>query len=82
MSFGWWTILDTHGKLLRMKNPAALQFVTHSNWCAWHLLPYPIQKALKYFVWPIHPLNGTLAPIVSRLKNPSLTCILHFIYTD
>jgi hypothetical protein len=27
MSFGWWTILDTHGKLLRVINPAALQFL-------------------------------------------------------
>ena len=40
MSFGWWTILDTHGKLLRVKNPAELQFLTHSNRCAWHLLQY------------------------------------------
>jgi hypothetical protein len=26
MSFGWWTIRDTHRKRLRMKNPAPLQF--------------------------------------------------------
>jgi hypothetical protein len=26
MSFGWWTILDTCGKLLSVKNSAALQF--------------------------------------------------------
>jgi hypothetical protein len=27
MFFGWWTLLDTHGKLLSVKNPAALQFL-------------------------------------------------------
>uniref|UniRef100_A0A8C8GUU6 Decaprenyl-diphosphate synthase subunit 1 n=1 Tax=Oncorhynchus tshawytscha TaxID=74940 RepID=A0A8C8GUU6_ONCTS len=43
MSFGWWTILDTHGKWLSVKNPAALQFLTQTL-CAWHLLPYPVQK--------------------------------------
>uniref|UniRef100_A0A4W5NN09 Protein kinase AMP-activated non-catalytic subunit gamma 2 n=1 Tax=Hucho hucho TaxID=62062 RepID=A0A4W5NN09_9TELE len=26
MSFGWWTILDTHGKMLSVKNPAAFIF--------------------------------------------------------
>ena len=31
MSFGWWTILDTHGKLLSVKNPAALQFLTQTR---------------------------------------------------
>ena len=35
MSFVWWTILDTYGKLLSVKNPAALQCLTHSNRCAW-----------------------------------------------
>ena len=39
MSFGCWTIPDTQRKLLSVKNPAALQFFTHSNRCAWHLLP-------------------------------------------
>jgi uncharacterized membrane protein len=31
MSFGWWTIPDTDGKLLSMKNPAALQFMTQTG---------------------------------------------------
>jgi hypothetical protein len=35
MSFGWWTILDTHRKLLSVKTPAAMQFLTHANRCAW-----------------------------------------------
>jgi hypothetical protein len=45
----------------------------------------PCSKAVKYFVLPIHPLNGTLTvhvSIYSRLKNPSLTCLLPFIYTE
>ena len=31
MSFRWWTVLDTHRKLLSMKNPAALQFLTQTS---------------------------------------------------
>ena len=31
MSFGRWTILDTHGKLLSVKNLAALQFLTQTG---------------------------------------------------
>jgi hypothetical protein len=29
-AFGWWTIFDTHRKLLNVKNPAVLQFLTQS----------------------------------------------------
>ena len=29
--FGWWTILDTHGRLLSVKNPAELQFLTQTG---------------------------------------------------
>ena len=64
MSLWWWTILDTHGKLLSMKNPAALQFLTHSNWCAWHLLSYPMHPVLT-----IHALKGT------HTHNPCLNCL-------
>ncbi|XP_052335092.1 succinyl-CoA:3-ketoacid coenzyme A transferase 1, mitochondrial-like isoform X2 [Oncorhynchus keta] len=39
MSFGWWTILDTHRKLC-----ALLLFLSHSNRYAWNLLPYPVQR--------------------------------------
>ncbi|KAK6292636.1 hypothetical protein J4Q44_G00372200 [Coregonus suidteri] len=52
MSFGWWTILDTQGKLMSMKNPAVLQFLTHASLCAWHLLPYPIQRHLYILSCP------------------------------
>ena len=86
MSFGWRAILDTHSQMMSVKNPTALQFLTNSNRCAWHLPPYPLSKALTYFVLPIHPLNGTHkkihVSIVSRLKNPTLTCLFFFIYTD
>ena len=47
MSFGCWTILDTHGKLLSAKTPTALQFLTHSNRCTWQLLPLPVQRHLN-----------------------------------
>jgi hypothetical protein len=36
MSFGWWTILDTHGKLLSVKFLAALQFLPGPY--------YPVQR--------------------------------------
>ena len=57
----------------------------HSNQCAWHLLPYPVQRHLNilsclFTLWMTHIHNPCL--IVSRLKNPSLTRLLHFIYTD
>ena len=46
----------------------------------------PHLKALKYLFLPIHPLNGTHTQSMSQLsknfKNPSLTCLLPFIYTD
>ena len=43
MSFGWWTILDTHGKLLSVKNQAVLQLrLPHTT--------IPRSKALKFVV--------------------------------
>jgi hypothetical protein len=79
MSFGWWTILDTYVKLLRVKNPVALPFLTHSTGAPTTILR---SKALKSLVYPIHLLNGTHTIHVSRLKNNSLTFLLSFIYTD
>ena len=75
MSFGWWTILDKQGKLLSVKNPAALQYHTPTT--------IPCSKALKLFVLPIHPLSGThtiQVSIVLRLKNPYF--LLPFTQTD
>jgi hypothetical protein len=63
-------------ELLSVKKALALQFLTHSNRCAWHHILHR-SKALQSFVLPIHPLA-----IVSRLKNPSLTCLLPISYTD
>ena len=68
MSFGWWTILDTHGKLLRLKHPAALQFLTHSNQCCWHLLPYLVQRNLN--VW-----SSSFTIWMAHIHNPSLNCL-------
>ena len=69
MSFGWWTILDSHGKLLSLKNPAALQFLTHSNQCTRHLLPIPIQRHLNLVSCPFTPLNGTHTQSMSHLSQ-------------
>jgi hypothetical protein len=74
MSFGWWNIIDTHRKLLSVKNPVALQFLTHSNRCAWHLLPYPFQRHLHLYIvhspseWHTFTIHVW---IVSRLKKKS-----------
>jgi hypothetical protein len=84
MSFGWWTILDTHGKLLSMKNPAALQFLkqTGAPGTNYHTLFKGISMfclAHSPFEWPTYTIHVS---IVSRLKNNYLTSLLHFIYTD
>ena len=65
MSFGGRTILDTHRKLLSVENPAALQFVTHSNRCAWHL---PVQRHLNMLSWPF-----TLW--MAHIHNPCHNCL-------
>ena len=73
---GQFLIHKIHGK---MKNPSALQFLTQFL----HLAPTTItrSKAQKSVVLPIHSLNGTHT-LVSRLKNPSLICLLPIIYND
>ena len=73
--------LYTQETVKEKKNPAMLQFLTHSNRCAWNLLPYTVQKALQSFVLPIHPLNGTHTFHVSRFKTPYFTCLTSPIYT-
>ena len=79
MSFEWWTILDSHRKLLRVKNPAALQFLTHSNQCTWHLLPYPIQRNFNILSWPftlwMSQLFQGLKIIFWPVSSPSSTLI-------
>ena len=93
MCFGWWTILDIHMELLSVNcwalKTAALQFLAHSNWCAWHLLSYPLQRHFNLLSRP-SILNLAQSPpsqtihvfIVSRLENHFLTRLLPFIYTD
>jgi hypothetical protein len=76
MSFGWWTILDTDGKLLRVK-PSSVA-VLDTNWCTWHLLSYPVQRRLNllsfpFTLWMAH---------IHNLESQSLSCPLPFIYTD
>ena len=82
MSFGWWTILDTHGKLLSFKISSSIAIF--DTFKSVSLTTIPCSMALKYFVLHIHTLNGTHnnVSIVSRLTNTSLTCLLPFIYTD
>jgi hypothetical protein len=59
-----------HGQeTVERENLAVLQFLTHSNRCTWHLLPYLIQRHLKYFVLPIHPLNGRYTQSMSQLSQ-------------
>ena len=67
------------------KNPVVLQFITHSNQCAWHLLAYPFQRHLNIFTCPFTLWMAPytiLVSIFSRLENPSLTGLLPFIYSD
>ena len=65
------------------ENPCSVA-VLDTNRCAWHLLQYPVQRHLKllscpFTLWMAHTF---LVSVVSRVNNPSLTCLLPFIYTD
>jgi hypothetical protein len=57
-----------HTGNMSMKNPAALQFLTHANRCAWYLLPFLIQRNF-HIVVPSHPLNGTHTQSMSQLSQ-------------
>ena len=70
--------LYTHTQLLIVN-------VLDTNRCAWHLLPYPVQRHLNilscpFTLWMAHIHN----PCLNRLeaKKTSLTCLFPFIYTD
>ena len=57
--------LDTHRKQLSVKYPAVFQFLIHSNWCAWLLQPYPVQRPLNrlsytFTLWMAHIHNWCL----------------------
>jgi hypothetical protein len=75
MSFGWWNLLDTHRKLLSVKNPTALQFLTQTG--APGTYYQTLFKGTSIFClahssseWHTNTIHVS---IVSRLKNPSLT---------
>jgi hypothetical protein len=73
MSLGWWTILDTHGKQLSVKKPSSVAIL--DTFKPESLAPTTPFKC-TYILCHAH------VSIVSRLKNLSLTCLLHFIYTE
>ena len=68
-----------------VKNPAAVHFDTQTSAPGiYHNTPFK-GTLKKSSVLPIHPPNGTHTIhviIVSRLKNPSLTRLIAFIYTE
>jgi hypothetical protein len=78
MSFGWWNILDTHRKMLSMKNPAPLQFLTQTSapGIYYHT---PFKKALKIFCLSHSPPEWNTNTI--HFSIVYLTRLLPFIYT-
>ena len=78
MSFGWWAILDTDGKLLSVKNPAALQFLTRTSTPDTYY--HALFKYISIFCLAHSPSESVTytihVSIVSRLKNHSLICLL------
>ena len=67
MSFGWWTILDTHRKLLTIKKNSSVA-VLDTNQCAWYLLPSPVQRH-------IHILSCPFTLWMAHIDNPCLNCL-------
>jgi hypothetical protein len=67
MSFGCWTILDTHEKLLGVKNPAALQFFTQSGVPGTYY--HPPFKGTYIFCPFTLSLNGTRTQSMSQLSR-------------
>ena len=47
VDFSWYT-----QETVECEKPPCLQFLTHSNRCAWHLLPYPVQRHLNILSCP------------------------------
>ena len=73
MSFGWWTILDTHGKQLSMKNG--------NDFSCWNTGPFAkewweYKKNLMLCESPSLLVNWQMMPLFSlRTKNiPTYTC--------
>jgi hypothetical protein len=78
MSFGWWCIHWYTRETDKRENPSSVA-VLDTTCCAWHVLPYPVQRHLNILSYP---LNGTHTTYVSRLQNHSLTCFLPFIHIE
>ena len=51
----WWTILDTHGKLLSVKSPSSVAVLDTLKLVSLATTTIPRSKALKSFVLPIQP---------------------------
>jgi hypothetical protein len=71
MSFAWWTILDTHGKLLNVKSPSSVAVLDTLKLVCLATITIPRSKALKSFVlliqtyeWHTHTIPVS---VVSRL---------------
>jgi hypothetical protein len=82
MSFGWWTIFDSQGKWLSVKNPVALQFTQTGVPGTYYHSQFK-GTYCRSFVFPIHPLNGThkqylsqgLKILLEPVSSPSSTVI-------
>jgi hypothetical protein len=82
MSFGWWTILDTHGETVEREEPSIVAVLDTLKPVRLAPTTIPRSIALKSFFLAHSPSEWHTDTIhVSRLKNP-LTCFLPFIYTD
>ena len=73
MDHSWYT-----QETVEHEKPISIAVLDTNRW-TWHLLPYPVQKALTFYEFPISASEWHTytihVSIVSRLKNPSLTCI-------
>ena len=54
--------------LIHMGNPTLLQFLKHSNRCAWHLRPYSVQRHLNI-------LSCAFTLRMAHIHNPCLNCL-------
>jgi hypothetical protein len=69
MSFGWWTILDTHRETVEHGKPNRVAVLDTLKTVRLPPTTIPRSKTLKSFVMPIHPLNGTHIQSMSQLSG-------------
>jgi hypothetical protein len=65
MSFGWWTILDTHGKLLSMEKPSSVAVLDRLKLVRLAPTTIPRSKGTSIF-YPAH------SPSEWHIKHPCL----------